>query len=420
MKASTRFRVVICGAGIGGLTAAVALSAYSDIDIEIYEAAAELAEVGAGIGIFPRPWEIIQKLGLEKELLQYTEVKRREGPGNLMLFHRADFQKVLLRRLPKSCKTHCSKRLRSYSQRLSGPIEVVFEDGSSTTCDVLIGADGLKSAVRKGVLREKADWARSEGRRGEASYHESLGDPVWSGTNAYRALIPTEALKRSFPDHKILSRPTQYLGKNGYIIAYPIAQGKFVNFVAFTARHDLENSTFKGNWMTKTNRAEFSGLFTDWEPEVQALISCVEDPLRWAVHTSKPLNSFISGGVALIAFPQAHAMAPHQGSGAGQALEDAYILATVLGHPSTTKDTLHRALDIFDQIRRPPAQQVAENSRRAGQIFTLHGLNLDGLSNNALFTKLKSLSEEFIKIWEWTWTTSIEESRREAIRLLES
>ncbi|KAG6852996.1 hypothetical protein C0991_007678 [Blastosporella zonata] len=184
-----------------------------------------------------------------------------------MLFHRADFQRVLLRRLPKSCQTHCSKRLRSYSQRLSGAIEVVFEDGTTTTCDVLIGADGLKSAVRKSFLQEKASLARSQGRRAEAAKIESSVNPVWSGTNAYRALIPTEKLKQRSPGHKILSRPTQY------IIAYPIVQGKFVNFVAFTARHELESSTFNGPWVSKTDRAEFAGQFSDWEPEVQELIS---------------------------------------------------------------------------------------------------------------------------------------------------
>lgn len=129
--------------------------------------------------------------------------------GNLMVFHRADFQKVLLRRLPKSCKTHCSKRLRSYTQRRSGPIELLFEDGSTNTCDVLIGADGLKSTVRRSFLGEKALVAQSKRWLAEVTEINAAVDPVWSGTNAYRALIPAERLRARAPGHRVFTEPSQ-------------------------------------------------------------------------------------------------------------------------------------------------------------------------------------------------------------------
>lgn len=125
-----------------------------------------------------------------------------------MFFHRADFQRVLLRRLPNSCKTHCSKRLRSYKQRLSGPIELLFEDGSTITCDVLIGADGLKSAVRRTFLSEKAEGALLEKRWSEVDNIKASVDPVWSGAIAYRAVIPTERLRARTPNHRSLREPT--------------------------------------------------------------------------------------------------------------------------------------------------------------------------------------------------------------------
>jgi salicylate hydroxylase len=126
-----------------------------------------------------------------------------------MMFRRADFQRVLLRRLPNSCKTHCSKRLRSYKQRPSGLIELLFEDGSTTACDLLIGADGLKSAVRRTLMAEKAEWAKSEKRWAEVADINASVDPVWSGTNAYRAVIPAERLRARSPDHRTLREPTQ-------------------------------------------------------------------------------------------------------------------------------------------------------------------------------------------------------------------
>ncbi|KAG6846695.1 hypothetical protein H0H93_012370, partial [Arthromyces matolae] len=99
---------------------------------------------------------------------------------------------------------------------------------------------------------------------------------------------------------------------------------------------------------------------------------------------------------------------------------DAYILATVLGHPSTTRDNIHRALKVFDDIRRPEAHLVAEKARRHGQIYTFYQEDLDGLSPDDLMVKLESISEELTRIWEWTWTTSVEDSRDKALRLLES
>ncbi|KAJ7923468.1 hypothetical protein B0H13DRAFT_1979915 [Mycena leptocephala] len=404
-SAPKRLRVAICGAGIGGLTLAVALSQYPDIDVEIYESAAMLAEVGAGVGIFPRPWKIIRMLGLEQDLLKTCEKKPQDGqvlpafnyrksdqPAGFAfstLITNADFQTVLLRRLPKSYRINCSKRLRTYIQPQSGPTELVFEDGTRSFCDVLVGADGLKSATRGAFLSERVNWMRGQGRWQEASDIASCIEPVWSGTIAYRALIPAERLKASAPGHPVLTTPTQY------VIAYPISQGKMINFVAFSCRHDLENTKFDGPW-------------------------CVENPLRWAVHTVKPLRSLVSGRTVLIG-DAAHAMTPHQGSGAGQAIEDAYILATVLGHRSTTRANIPRALQIFDEIRRPAAAAVMEASRMNGRYFSFEvdGVDFDRCTGPQLWDNLQKLNSALVKNWEWTWTTSVDGSIQDALRMLE-
>ncbi|KAF7770266.1 hypothetical protein Agabi119p4_6240 [Agaricus bisporus var. burnettii] len=460
----TKLRVGICGCGIGGLVLAIALSRYRDVEVSIFEAATKLAEVGAGVGVFPRPWEIIQKLGLEDELLRVTEVKRREGPGKfyhvwstrtsldfvivvrtfsyrksdcaegidfytlftqgtLISFHRADFQQVLLRRLGSQYKIHCGKRLRAYTQRHNGPIKLWFEDGSAATCDVLIGADGLKSAVRKTLMTEKAQLAQSEGRRAEAADYLASIEALWSGTVSYRAVIPTEALRSRCPNHRVFTQPVQYLGKNAHIVAYPISGGKMINFAAFVARHEKENTKFDGPWFAPAEKEELAKHFRGWEPEVQMLVNSADQPLRWAIHTVKPLSTFVDGRVAIMG-DAAHAMHPTQGSGAGQSIEDAYVLATVLGHPSTDGScaSIQRALKIFDIVRRPRALDVSEGSRLNGQYFGLKykGVDFSSLQGEILQNKLVELMETVKRNWAWTWSTSPDDAYEEAIQLLES
>ncbi|ESK89129.1 hypothetical protein Moror_5271 [Moniliophthora roreri MCA 2997] len=445
MTSNSRLKVAICGAGIGGLTCALALSKFPDIEIDVYESAGKLAEIGAGIGLFPRPWKIIRALGLEQDLLRVTEQEVTDGPvssfryrksdqpgessdfyqlvtnGSLVMLHRADYQHTLLRHLPRSCRTHCSKRLQSYAQRMTGPIELYFEDGSKAYCDVLLGADGLKSAVRRTLLGEKSRWAQSEGRYKEAAELMHSIDPVWSGTIAYRALIPSERLQARFPSHRTLTTPMQYLGKGGYVIAYPISQGKLVNFVAFTSRHDLENTKYNGPWVSSSDKSQFSSHFLHWEPQVRALIDCVDRPLQWAIHTVRPMRSYVSGRVAVMG-DAAHAAQPHQCSGAGQAIEDGYILATVLGHPRTTRENVHCALRVYDEIRRPMAHRVQENTRQNGRYysFKLDGIDLDRLDPGEQWDILQRMGKKFVNNWKWAWTTSIDDAVQEAKRRLES
>lgn len=438
-----RLRVAICGAGIGGLTCALALAKYGDVQVDVYESASQLAEVGAGIGIFPRPWKVIKALGIDQELLQRTESEVKDGPvrafryrksdqlkgvdfytlvtnGTLITIHRADFQQVLISHLPQSTRMFFKKRIRSYTQDLTGPVELLFEDGSRATCDLLIGADGLKSSVRAALLNERAHWAQAEGRPSEAARALDAIHPSWTGQVAYRALIPTAKLRACNANHSVLTTPMQYLGKNGFVIAYPISQGRAINFVAFVMRHDLEGTKFNGPWMSATDVSAFASNFQTWEPEVLMLISCVDRPLQWAIHTVKPMKSFVSGRVALLG-DAAHAMCPHQGSGAGQAIEDAYILATVLRHRGTHRGNIERALQVYDSVRRPLALHVQERSRLNGRYFTFaDDIDWERLSESQLWEKLQQLGNRFTRNWEWAWTTSIDGSVQEALSMLES
>ncbi|KAL6309371.1 FAD/NAD(P)-binding domain-containing protein [Sparassis latifolia] len=419
------------GGGVGGLTCAVALARYPDIHVDVYESASEFAEVGAGIGMWPRTWKIMQALGLHRDLAKITDISPEEQlkaaftfrkgdqpeglsfytfrtPGGLIPFHRPDFQAVLLRHLSPSTRTYTCKRLVSYDQpsRPGAPLILYFADGTTATADVLVGADGVKSAVRRTAMRELAQGKSNA----EAAQLLSAAEPRWSGTCAYRTTIPTELIKARLPGHRVLRESLIYFGQDTQFTIYPVARGTLINLAAFRARYELEDTTVDGAWVEDVPRAEFLDDFPQLEPEMRALLQLVERPSRWAVHTTAPLPSFVSGRVALLG-DAAHAMMPYQGSGAGQAIEDAYVLAALLGHAGTRAQTLPRALAAYDAVRRPCAQRVARGSRENGLLFTL---NFPGLAGG-----LAEAAKRVRRNWEWAWETTVDGDVERAVGMLE-
>jgi salicylate hydroxylase len=130
-------------------------------------------------------------------------------PGGLMGVHRAEFHEALLNRLSPRCRTYSSKRLESYSQRPGVPIQLRFHDGSTATCDILVGADGVKSVVRKTMFQDAASWAESQHRNADAVELRNLSELRFSGTLAYRTLIPAARLSSIAPHHRVFSSPVQ-------------------------------------------------------------------------------------------------------------------------------------------------------------------------------------------------------------------
>ena len=126
-----------------------------------------------------------------------------------MSFHRAEFHGALLNRLPSSCGAFPAKRLESYTQQPGDAIMLRFQDGSTATCDILLGADGVKSAVRKTMLHEAASWAESQHQNADATELRDLSEPLFSGFFSYRALIPAERLSSISSQHRVLSSGVQ-------------------------------------------------------------------------------------------------------------------------------------------------------------------------------------------------------------------
>ncbi|KAG2128278.1 FAD/NAD(P)-binding domain-containing protein [Suillus clintonianus] len=467
MSTTPKFRIAICGGGVGGLTLAVALSRYPDIVVDVYEAAQSFYEVGAGFGIWPRAFKVLRNFGpdFERQLLQrcgseYTEkyvpaIKFRKSDqpvgidlfylmtkGNQLRIHRADFHGILLSHLPPSCTTHNAKRLKSYTQPFNGrsrnsPITLTFGDGSTATCDVLIGADGIRSAVRSCMMRELAEGMHPN----EKQSVLSCINPVWSGATAYRTLISAEKLRTRCPNHSVFRGGiTQYMGKDAvrlslnhdihcaeadalqFFLVYTISRGKYINFAGFTLQPDLVDTAYEADariprrsfqgkanheWVGELTAEQFVEPFKDFEEDAKVLLECVDRGTLWAVHTVKTLPSTNFGRVALLG-DAAHGMLPFQGAGAGLSIEDAYLLATVLGHKSTTLAMVPRALAIYDKLRRPFSSDVAMRSRLCGQLYTFQKA-----------VPLHEFGNTITKNSEWAWLTELDDALEEAIKLVE-
>lgn len=129
---------------------------------------------------------------------------------DLVTIHRPDFLRILLESGPKTYRTHFQKRLLNYQDSGAGPITLNFKDGTVATCDVLVGADGIKSAVRTGMYEKLASQCEDvNGCSNEWSEATRRNvHPTWTGQVVYRSLIPTETLERAHPNHHSLTVPT--------------------------------------------------------------------------------------------------------------------------------------------------------------------------------------------------------------------
>ncbi|KDR71739.1 hypothetical protein GALMADRAFT_253476 [Galerina marginata CBS 339.88] len=436
-------RIGIVGGGIGGLTLAVGLSQIylktnlaELIEVDVYESAPELTQIGAGITFWPRAWKILEKLGLESELVphlllgqhvpdgkprlgfQIRKADQQEGgvpihdlvfPGAALSFHRAVVQGALLKKLSPLIRCHLSARLSSYhTEPYSAEIKLTFEDGKTATCDLLVGADGLKSVVRKQFLADN----RHPGQSFSA-------DPVWSGTFAYRCMIDSNLVAQRLPGHRALKTPTIYCGKNQHLVAYPILQGRIVNVAAYVSDMTKEGTPYEGPPFQDVTKEEVMPFFEKWEEEVRLLVEHMERPSRWAIHAIQPLDSYSSDSVILLG-DAAHAMTPHQGNGAGQAIEDAYILAHLIAKAVQTNKPISELNKVYDAIRRPFANSVHAASRAHGLLYQFNASGFEDVAVGQQLGKerLEQLAELIVGDWEYAWMTTAEEDLVKGLAML--
>ncbi|KAI0662874.1 FAD/NAD-P-binding domain-containing protein [Cubamyces menziesii] len=442
-----KFTVAIIGAGLGGLLFALTLQKFApDVEFHIYESAAQLSEIGAGVNFQPRTWFIIRELGLDQELLQiagngerpnmamvYRKADQKEGytfhitrddEAENWTFHRAELQKVFLNNLHAPERIHLGKRFVSYTQpdASTGQIEVQFQDGSTAVCDLLVGADGIKSGVRGAMYTHLAEQARNRGEEDKALLLKSCIPASFSGVVVYRALVKLDRTNGALHGSNLL----MYCGKDKHVVAFPIAQGRLLNIASVVTNPALSGTIYEGPWRSRVSREELIEMHKGWEPAVEGILKDVDESgwSKWAIHAVNQLPTFVDGRVALLG-DAAHAMTPHQGVGAGQGFEDAYVLGRLLGQPGVALGNIPVPLKMYDEIRRPVAQNVAARSLKSGQLHSFIAPELDAISPNLSASgngptkeQLGLVAEMIERVKDWRKGTTVEKDCQAAIQKL--
>jgi salicylate hydroxylase len=347
----SRLDVAIVGGGIGGLFAANALCA-KGVQVSLYEQAPAIGEVGAGVFLTPNSVRHLQRIGLEPAVEKWgarvghdsryfrhdgapiapVQVTDSAGWNATFGLHRADLVDLLAEALPAGV-LHCGHRCIAFEQD-GNMARVSFANGASAQADLIIGADGIHSELRPYV------YASSE--------------PVFSGSVAYRGLVPHERV----PDWPT-DRWQMWLGTGRHFLAFPVRAGKLINYVGFVP----SDKEMKESWTAPGDPDVLRRAFAGWDPRIHQLLNEVQQTFRWALYDREPLPMWTSKRLTLLG-DAAHPMLPHLGQGANQSIEDGMALATILAHAD--RASAPQALLAYERLRRERVAQVQRGARENG------------------------------------------------------
>ncbi len=352
--------ISIIGAGLGGLTCAIAL-ARAGITVKVYEQAPELTEVGAGITLSPNSSRILIHLGLGADLERLGYVPPKQWTQNLHSgvllverergalmeaqygapythLHRADLHMLLVDRLASLAPGAIAlshKLITVHQTPEAATLE--FENGDRVSATLVIGADGVKSVVRDQCFE--------------------TAPPHFTGQVAWRGVVPVEAL----PAEAQALPPGIWIGERRLFMRYPMRGGSLINYAAFV---NLDGWDQEG-WAIPSTLDELMDHYHDAEPNLRAMIAATpaDQLFKWALHARDPLTSWIAGRVTLLG-DAAHAMLPFMGQGAGTSIEDGMVLARCLaGYPQ------EEAMLRYERARRDRTTLIQTQSRLLGLQF---------------------------------------------------
>lgn len=357
----SRHKILIAGAGLGGLAAASFLMKEGH-DVEVYEQAPQLEEVGAGIQISANAMHALRALGLEaaiarvgvrpgayvfrlhdtgEEIQRFAlseEHERLHGAPYTQL-HRADFHSILANRARefKADVVHLNRRVSGFSEDADG-VTLNFADGSSARGDVLIGADGLKSVVRRQIVGEVP-----------ATY---TGDAAW------RITIPVERLPANFLEQVM----SVFMGPGGHVVCYYVRAGALLNFVGIVETDEI----LEESWTVKLPWERLKADYVGWHPIIQTIIDMADKDkcYRWSLHNRPPIHNWSTARVTLLG-DSAHATLPYLAQGAVMAIEDGAVLARALNMESS----IPAALQLYQRNRIDRTARIVTQSSENRRLF---------------------------------------------------
>jgi salicylate hydroxylase len=343
-------RVAIVGGGIGGLSAALALRA-AGAEVTVYERAAEIGEVGAGVGLYPNSMRILHRLGVADSVIRLgapidgwwmlapggsvlsNQVAGRDGPIGFMGMYRPDLVAALMAGLPRGT-LHTGHRCVAFSQDDRSAV-VTFDNGVSVEADVVVAADGIHSTLQGYVVQPHL--------------------PVFSGVVAYRGVIPAGRV----PGWMWPKALVNWVGHGKHFLVFPVRAGTLLNYVGFLPADEQ----MRESWSAPGDPAVLAAEFAAWDPRLSRLLSQIDAAFRWGLYDRDPLPRWTNGRLALLG-DAAHAMLPHMGQGANQSIEDGMALATLMRDidAADVTDVLIR----YQALRRDHTARVQQGSRANG------------------------------------------------------
>ncbi|KAJ4029959.1 hypothetical protein NW761_011672 [Fusarium oxysporum] len=373
---SSRLHVVIVGAGLGGLGAAIAVR-LAGHDVTVLESAPAIGEVGAGIQVLPNAARVLFSWGLEKELVKNATKPRKcnfigwkgnhlsemdyhgyaaaSGGYPFLDFHRATLHKALLDRAHElGAKILCGSKVLSYEIAADNSHATVFLEGGQTMeSDLVVGADGIASSLREQFL------GRSD-------------PPQLTGDLAYRLLLSTDEMRKD-PDLRPFVEDPQvnyWVGPDKHAVNYVLKGGELFNMVLLVP-DDIPLDS--GNTL-KGSIEEMRAHFADWDPRIGKMLNLCDSVLKWRLCIRPGLDptwSHPSGALTMLG-DSVHATLPYLASGAGMALEDGGVLGLCLAKLTDKSPASKlKALAVYEACRRERTEMVVQRGTYNQWIYHL-------------------------------------------------
>lgn len=371
-RAGGRAPIAIVGAGLGGLTAALAL-AQRGFKVDVYEQAVALGEIGAGLHISPNGMHVMRALGLGDALDAVAARPRSiatqhyaSGDVNFenlfddefitrfgapfYSFHRADLHALLTRAAHASdaIKIHLDHRLVDLVE-LSEDVTLKFANGTEVAADAAVGGDGVHSIIRQRL-------------HGDVSTE-------FTGHVAYRGMVAAEDIDAA----SIAGRLNIWVGPGKHVVAYPVRRGELVNYVALIE----EEGWVDESWTVEAEATGLKAAFEDWNDTVRTLVDRTRDGecYKWALLGRPPLPYWSSDHITLLG-DAAHPMVPYLAQGLVMAIEDSWVLAAALSaEPDRAK-----ALKTYEQARLKRTTRIQSAGWEQGQLN--HAVGRDARGDN--------------------------------------